>query len=68
MVQFMEEEKTYEDHPETQCRLDTYFAGALCNKDYREDVSQTEEVKGTCHASLGDRVGVRPACWFKARN
>lgn len=60
--------KTFEDHPETQCRLDTYFAGAVCNKDHREDVSQTEEVKGTCHASLGDKIGLRPGCWFKGQN
>lgn len=58
---------TFERHPATQCRLDTFFQGALCEKSMNEEVSQSDEVKGTCHASLGDKVGVRPACWFKTK-
>ncbi len=61
--------KLFESHPATQCRLDTYFQGALCDRDSREDVSQTEEVKGTCHRLNNDILGFRPTCWFKsARN
>ncbi len=56
---------TNDDHPEAQCRLDTYFQGSLCDVGMQEDVSQTDEVKATCHGSLGHRVGKRPLCWFK---
>lgn len=59
--------RTLETHPKAQCRLDTYLQAALCEVDYREEVSQTDEVKGTCHSSLGHSVGLRPSCWFKAR-
>jgi len=57
--------KTDDNHPATQCRLDTYLQGALCTADYREDVSPKEEVTGTCHAKLGYDYGLRPLCWFK---
>lgn len=59
--------KTNDAHPAHQCRLDTYFQGALCEKSHNEDVSQKEEVKGTCHGSTGQTVGLRPNCWFKAK-
>lgn len=52
-------------HPSTQCRLDTYFQGALCEKSFNEDVSQTDETVGTCHRSRGHLTGMRPLCWFK---
>lgn len=58
--------KTDDAHPAHQCRLDTYFQGALCEKAHTEDVSQKEEVQGTCHGSTGHTVGLRPKCWFKA--
>lgn len=57
--------RTDDNHPKAQCRLDTYFQGALCEISMNEDVSQTDEVKGTCHASLGHKTGLRPLCWFK---
>jgi hypothetical protein len=57
--------KTDNAHPAHQCRLDTYFQGALCERSFNEDVSQKDEVQGTCHRSLGDTVGLRPLCWFK---
>lgn len=57
--------KTFDSHPAHQCRLDTYFQGALCDKGMNEDVSQKEEVQGTCHATTGFKVGLRPLCWFK---
>lgn len=58
---------TYEKHPATQCRLDTFFQGALCEKGMNESVSQSDEVRGTCHRTTGHRIGVRPACWFKTK-
>ncbi len=56
---------TNDSHPAAQCRLDTYFQGALCDISFNEDVSDTDEVKGTCHPSLGSKIGTRPLCWFK---
>ena len=38
--------KTYDNHPAHQCRLDTYFQGALCDKSFNEDLSQKDEVQG----------------------
>jgi len=58
---------TNDRHPEAQCRLDTYLQGVMCDKAFSEDVSQSDEVQGTCHPSLGSTVGNRPLCWFKPR-
>lgn len=57
--------RTDDNHPAAQCRLDTYFQGSLCDISMNEDVSDSDEVKGTCHSSLGAKVGIRPLCWFK---
>jgi hypothetical protein len=57
--------RTSDSHPATQCRLDTYFQGALCEKTFTEDVAQNEEVAGTCHGVTGQTSGLRPLCWFK---
>jgi hypothetical protein len=56
---------TDDNHPGTQCRLDTYFQGALCNVSFHEDVSSSSEVTGTCHGSNDYKIGKRPLCWFK---
>lgn len=57
--------RTNNAHPKAQCRLDTYFAGALCTKSVTENVSFSDEMAGTCNTSRGDDLGVRPLCWFK---
>lgn len=56
---------TSDAHPATQCRLDTYFQGALCEKSFNEEIGQTDEVAGACHGTSGHSVGLRPRCWFK---
>lgn len=56
--------KTNEDHPMAQCRLQTYFAGALCSIDYKIDLSDTNANIGAC--SYGD--GKRPTCWYKSES
>lgn len=61
-----EVEETNDLHPRAQCRLDTYFQGALCEKTFKEDTSFESEVTGTCHRLNGDTKGLRPACWFKS--
>jgi hypothetical protein len=58
-------EVTYDAHPDTQCRLDTYFQGALCEKSFNEEIGQQDEVTGSCHGSGGQKIGLRPRCWFK---
>ncbi|MES2855323.1 MAG: hypothetical protein V4692_05650 [Bdellovibrionota bacterium] len=70
--------RTNENHPAGQCRLDTYFAGAVCDADITIDPSDTDEKVGSCvtgEASLlraakqgmsafADGMGSRPACWY----
>ena len=60
--------KTDDSHPATQCRLDTYYQGALCELDETLDVHQKDEAVGVCYRKSGDTVGVRPLCWFKPKN
>lgn len=60
-----EVEVTNEKHPTAQCRLDTYFMGSVCEVGHQIMLSQTDEVPGTCHPSLGHHVGTRPLCWFR---
>jgi hypothetical protein len=57
--------RTNDNHPDSQCRLDTYFAGALCSVDFEQEVSQTVAATGTCTDTANDPLGVRPLCWFK---
>lgn len=68
------------NHPQAQCRLDTYYQGALCNKEFdlsiipgKEHVdgqlsAAAEEIanKYSCNIVDKDFVGVRPACWFRS--
>lgn len=58
-------DRTDDRHPQAQCRLDTYFAGSICDRDMNEDVSNKNPVKGTCTRSEGYAEGVRPLCWYK---
>lgn len=57
--------KTDDNHPATQCRLDTYFQGSLCEVSFNENVENKSEVTGTCHGTMGHKIGLRPTCWFK---
>jgi len=57
--------RTNHRHPAAQCRLDTYFAAALCDKDMNTDVSDRDANVGTCNRKDGDTVGLRSKCWFK---
>lgn len=56
--------KTYHRHPEKQCRLDTYFAGSVCDIDPLIDVSAISYKTGTCNKADNYNYGLRPACWF----
>lgn len=59
---------TFDSHPAHQCRLDTYFQGALCEVDHNIEVSNSSELDGTCHEKNGNLIGIRPKCWFKPSN
>ena len=56
---------TNDEHPASQCRLDTYFQGSLCNKPYTTDMSNTDPAAGACVVSQGYAAGMRPFCWYK---
>jgi len=60
--------RTNDNHPATQCRLDTYYSGALCSVDELVDVDQKDEAVGVCYRDSGDIDGVRPLCWFAPKN
>lgn len=56
--------ETDDTHPGTQCRMDTYFNGAICHVDVSVPVSQTDYRQGSC-IDPNDTLGLRPRCWFK---
>ena len=56
---------TFNDHPNTQCRLDTFLQASLCDHPIAEVVSDKDANTGVCSLRNGDRVGNRPLCWFK---
>ncbi|MFN8790940.1 MAG: M48 family metalloprotease [Bdellovibrionales bacterium] len=57
---------TSDRHPPAQCRLDTFFRGALCPIPEIEDVHNQNPYIGTCSAVNGaPELYHRPRCWFK---
>jgi len=53
-----------DNHPATQCRMDTYFNGATCHVDKSVGNSRTDYHQGSCVQGT-DEFGWRPLCWFK---
>ncbi|OQW51930.1 MAG: hypothetical protein A4S09_09700 [Proteobacteria bacterium SG_bin7] len=53
--------KTNESHINSQCRLDTYFQGALCDADWKIPAGENDPNSGACRFR---HVGGRPACWY----
>jgi len=51
--------ETITTHPNPQCRLDTYEAGALCPIPYSQDFDLNDPSVGACDQDYG-----RPLCWF----
>ena len=51
-------------HPAPQCRLDTYFQGALCRHDMTVPLSDNDPNVGACSERMGQKEGLRPRCWF----
>lgn len=59
---------TFNQHPAAQCRLDTYFAGALCaveDTNRLDPLDPKDPAPRTCYVDAGAQVGTRPLCWFK---
>jgi hypothetical protein len=54
---------TDDDHPATQCRMDTYFSGSLCTVAVSTPVSDSDYKAGSCVQGT-DKIGWRPRCWF----
>jgi hypothetical protein len=55
--------RTNDNHPATQCRLDTYLAGMICVAKESEEPSATDYKQGSCYTPR-DAAGFRPRCWF----
>ena len=55
---------TLDLYPSLQCRLDTFFQGALCARGVDENVSGGDPAAGACTAGQGHLVGRRPGCWY----
>jgi hypothetical protein len=56
--------ETDDAHPGTQCRLDTYLNGALCDKAVNDALSDTNYKAGSCAQANGYTFGYRSLCWF----
>lgn len=54
-------EKTQDNHPEPQCRLDTYINGALCAQNPWELLDGQSVNRAACPTP---KIGSRPLCWF----
>ncbi|MEH0861431.1 MULTISPECIES: hypothetical protein [Halobacteriovorax] len=57
--------RTNHNHPAPQCRLDTYYQGALCTIDAYTDLSDSDVNTGACNRDENFTNGLRPLCWFK---
>lgn len=58
--------ETYEEHPEAQCRLDTYLAGLICP--VRGEMSDHNPKVNSCYRYPTPKTyaaGSRSRCWFK---
>lgn len=56
--------RTFDGHPDAQCRLDTYFAGAVCSKSKDIAPSNSDPRVGSCSQENGETLGIRPLCWY----
>lgn len=59
---------TDHNHPEPQCRLDTYFAGAICDVDHYADMDPSDVNANVCTRTEGYTLETRPLCWYKPRS
>lgn len=57
----------FNGYPSAQCRLDTLFAGSLCNRPFDELAKMDSYNIGMCTTSNGFEEGLRPKCWYAER-
>jgi hypothetical protein len=59
----------FNGYPNAQCRLDTLFAGSLCNLSKEQRVMPNLDLynKGFCSKFNGHTKGLRPLCWYVPR-
>ncbi|MBS1961149.1 MAG: hypothetical protein JST04_02955 [Bdellovibrionales bacterium] len=55
---------TDDNHPEAQCRLDTYYHGATCEVPFEKDVDFNDPTINTCAQEKGAKDSFRPRCWY----
>jgi hypothetical protein len=53
-----------DNHPGTQCRLDTYYNGSVCFADRNSELNDADPNPGSCSEFNGNVDGNRPRCWF----
>lgn len=59
---------TYAYNNNSQCRLDTFIAGAICPVDANLNFSNESQEMNSCHWRSLDTyftLGARPSCWFR---
>ena len=56
--------RTFDGHPNSQCRLDTYVAGAICDADLNTPFSDVEPTQGACSEEAAQSFGFRSRCWY----
>jgi hypothetical protein len=59
--------KTNHAHPAGQCRMDTYWAGAVCDADLSVLMDKKDANVGSCTARNTHKLGLRPLCWFNPK-
>jgi len=61
-------DKTYEKHPNPQCRLDTYVAGALCKTRWNNNLIPKDENEADLVSCQNDKYqfGKKPRCWYSS--
>ena len=62
--------RTNSRHPEGQCRLDTYMAGAVCSASFDTGLIPKDEKTSadvTCTRMDSFELGTRPLCWYKPK-
>lgn len=60
--------RTSSVHPHPQCRLDTYFHGALCPSDSRAILDPEKPHQVGCWTAEGQQVSTRRRCWFQPKD
>lgn len=60
----------FNGYPNPQCRIDTLFAGSLCqvSSEVENDFDLLLYNQGNCSVEGGDTRGLRPLCWYVPRS